>query len=101
MVPNILYHVSPSKNRKSILQNGLVPNGRFGKFLSHKQAVFLFSSSERPPFEVTGGLDYDLWEIDCTSIKSIRKDNNQEWSSGGTWFMTDERIHKSKINLVK
>jgi len=79
-IPEIVYHLSPSKNRKSILKNGIYPKSNSRK-VSHSERIYVFehlSNKETilKALKINDILNqnkttYDLYEIKLDKNKNI------------------------------
>ena len=58
------YHLSWNNNRKSILENGLIPGGRDGKFLKYPPAIFVTTDINELQYDWVGYEDVDIWCFD-------------------------------------
>jgi hypothetical protein len=57
-----LYHVSPIKNRDSILTYGLIPKGKpEGELISYGPRIFVSSTYEDAAFDFVNFEDVDVW----------------------------------------
>lgn len=97
----ILYHLSPIRNRESILKNGLVPKSKNGKVIKYRSKIFFFSDKKTPPFDVVSFFDVDMWEVKIDKQKLKNDKLIMKSSGGGRWLHTSEKIHPTKIKLVK
>jgi hypothetical protein len=97
-----VYHISPSKNRESILKQGLLPknniNFKDSPSLNHPPCIFV---SINEPLWKVGTPNTDVWKIDTTKIKNKWwNDMNAELMfRGENLLMTFEKIEKSSIEL--
>lgn len=95
-----VYHTSLSKNRKSILKNGLIPktNEKWGEDLAYPPAIFAI----REGFQYWRseiGSEKDVWKIDTSNLP------NQWWIdlniNDGHAIMTFDPIPPKYLELIK
>ena len=80
-VPDILYHLSPSKNRDKIKNNGLVPKSN-NRIAYHKDRIYIFQNVNNyetllksfkvsDSYNLIGEIKYDLYEIKLNKSETI------------------------------
>ena len=115
-VPDKLYHLSPIKNRESILKNGLMPsvgdeyydwwsydgpNGEYDDLSDMPELVFL-TDNPNTWLECLGGFGYDLYEIDTNKLdkEDISLDPTPSLANRGC-YCYGQIIPPSAIKLIK
>ena len=89
------YHISPIKNRKSILKNGLIPNEKdFGR-IQYGPRIFFSLNEQDLGFDYVDYTNVDCWEFEVNS-NSIKKD---PFSGSSNHFFILEPVGPSKISL--
>lgn len=98
-----LYHISPKKNRKRILKEGLVPQkfetSRWKDNLNYYYEPAIFCTKNKDDAEfLFNKVKYDIWEINLTGI-------NNKWfvdinmGFNGS-FLTHENIKPEALKLI-
>lgn len=89
------YHISPSKNRNSILNNGLLPKSKIEGLIQYEPRIFFSTDLSNLGFDFVGFDNVDCWEFEIDS-ETIKPDN----ISGSTnHFYITEKIPTSQIRL--
>lgn len=100
MKGSTLYHLSPIRNRESILKNGLIPQSKNGKVIKYHSRLYLFSDKKNPPFDVVSHFNVDIWEVKVEK-KFLKEDEFMTKScGGGNCFYVEENIKPLNIKLT-
>lgn len=89
------FHISPAKNRDSILQYGLKPFSQSTGNISYPPALFISLTVENVPWGYFSSGEVDIWTF-CISPKKLRPDT---YGPPGKWFYTQETIPFYKLYL--
>jgi hypothetical protein len=89
------YHISPIKNRESILKNGLIPHEKDSGRIQYDPRIFFSTNDQDLGFDYVGYEHVDCWQFEVNS-NSIKKD---PFSGSSNHFFTMEPIGPSKIKL--
>lgn len=91
------YHISPIKNRSSILNSGLLPKSKKDGLIKYEPRIFFSTNIENLGFDFVGYENIDCWEFDVDS-EAIKPDN----ISGSTnHFYIETPVKSSKLNIFK
>jgi uncharacterized protein YeeX (DUF496 family) len=106
-VPDILFHLSPSKNKEKILKNGLVPKSN-NKISYHKDRIYLFqnindyeklliSFKNVDNYNLIDEVKYDLYEVKLDKERIIL--HNDPYFEDG--FYTYDNISPKDLMIIK
>lgn len=90
------FHISPAKNRDSILRYGLKPMGQPTGLFSYPPAIFLSLTVQALPWVWPMHGEADIWSF-CVSPEKLIADSYNP----GIWFYTIEAIPFYKLNLLE
>ena len=96
-----LYHLSPIKNRESILKNGLIPKSRNGFMIQYCDRIFLFSDKDSPPFDVVSHFDVDMWKVKVYKNILDKDKFMTKGCLGGDCFYVVKNIKPKNIELIR
>ena|ERR1035437_1879594 len=96
-----LYHLSPIKNRESILKNGLIPKSKNGHYIKYYNRIFLFSDKDYPPFDVVSHFDVDMWKVKVYKNLLDKDKFMTNGCLGGECFYTIKNIKSKNIELFR
>jgi hypothetical protein len=104
--PKTIYHISPSRNRKKILKEGLIPQlfekSRWKKDLNYYYQPAVFCSEKPTDFNFLFDEDdrkHDIWEINLNNVENKWfYDSNMGEKKYS--FMTFERIKPEALKLL-
>jgi hypothetical protein len=92
----IVFHLSPTINRESILKHGLIPKSKVGRTISYEPRIFV-SSSKKYGFAIDWvGYEFvDAWKFD------IEEDLLQpdEFSGHKNHYFINEGISPDRLSL--
>jgi len=108
-IPDIVYHLSPVKNRNSIKRNGLYPKS-FSRKINHRERIYVFTEIDNyvnilKSLKLNDLLDknielkYDLYEIELDKNKNILHTDVDSMELSG--FFTYDSLSPKKIKIVK
>jgi hypothetical protein len=103
--PKVIYHISPRKNRKKILKEGLVPQpfekSRWKKDLNYYYPPAVFCSEMVDNFKfLFSKVKHDIWEINLNNVENKWfYDSNMDDEKYS--FMTFEQIKPEAFKLLK
>lgn len=91
------YHISYTKNRDSILKNGLIPNGKTDGRIQYVPCVFFSINKKDLGFDFVDYENVDCWEfeVDCETIKP------DKFSGSKNHFYIESPILPNNIKLSK
>ena len=93
-----LFHVSPLKNRTSILTYGILPKSRpAGNLISYPPRVFVSSTYEDAAFDYVGPFEIDVWTF------YLRKDFlfTDEFAALPNHYYLELAVPWYKLNLLE
>lgn len=91
------YHISPRKNRASILKHGLLTASKTIGRIKYGHRIFFSTDLDNLGFDYVNFENVDCWEFEVDS-KSIKKD---QISNCKYHFYIESSIQPSKITLIK
>jgi hypothetical protein len=91
------YHISPIKNRNSILEKGLDTVDKKTGRIQYEHRLFFSIDKKDLGFDFVNFENVDCWEFEVKKSQ-IKKD---EFSHSKNHFYIEERVDASKIKLVK
>ena len=89
------FHITPTKNRDSILRYGLIPSAEPNGGLSYPPALFFSLTVEDLPWGYINPGQADIWTF-CISHEKLIAD---KYGPSGKWFYTKETIPYYKLYL--
>lgn len=91
------YHISPIKNRSSILNNGLLPKSKKIGLIKYEPRIFFSTDIENLGFDFVEYENIDCWEFEVNS-ETMKSDI----ISGSTHhFYIETPIKTNELNLLK
>lgn len=91
------YHISPTKNRQSILRNGLTPNSKKEGRIKYENRLFFSIDKEDLGFDFVNFENVDCWEFEIDP-KIMKPDN---YSGSTNHFYIFSKIPANKIRLAE
>lgn len=103
--PFLLYHWSPTKNRKQITKYGLRPNQASNTEPKWKSPHVCFSTSPSHAWGLSAMIlgieqEYDLWMVWSTNIPDLKRRPDFPKDANVAEFRTAKRVFKSNLWLV-
>jgi len=92
-----VYHLSPNKNRESILLDGIKLGSYNGKYLNFDSCIFVSNSKKIVAFDFVDYEEVDLWEFEIETEKLVIDTNTSEKG----YFFIKEAIESSRLKLIK
>lgn len=92
-----VYHISHSKNRESILKNGLIPKEKKEGLIQYPPCIFFSTNKKDLGYDYVNYENVDCWEFKVDS-KDMKKDN---FSKSNNHFYIKTPINPDKLKLVK
>ncbi len=89
------FHISPAKNRDSILRYGLKPTSQPTGTITYPPALFISLTVEGLPWGYFSQGAVDIWQF-CISPDKLIAD---KYGPRGKWFYTQETIPYYKLYL--
>ncbi len=89
------YHISPIKNRESILKNGLIPHEKTSGRIQYEPCIFFSTDKNDLGFDYVDYENVDCWEFEVDS-KKIKVDT---FSGSTNHFYIKNPIPFSEIKL--
>ena len=89
------YHISPIKNRESILKNGLILSEKDSGRIQYGPRIFFSINDKDLGFDYVGYEHVDCWEFEVNS-NSIKKD---PFSGSSNHYFIIEPVGSSKVSL--
>jgi hypothetical protein len=91
------YHISHSKNRESILKNGLIPNEKKEGLIKYAPCIFFSINKKDLGYDYVNYENVDCWEFEVDS-KQIKKD---KFSGSTNHFYIETPVSSDKLKLIK
>ena len=95
----IVYHLSPSRNRESILKHGLIPQAKNGLTISYAPRIFV-SSCKKNKYHFAGdfvGYEWiDVWQLEISDVLIP-----DEFSGKKHHFYISKSVSSDKLVLHK
>lgn len=91
------YHISPIKNRQSILRNGLIPNSKENGRIQYEKRLFFSIDRNDLGFDFVNFENVDCWEFEVEP-KTMKPDN---FSGSTNHFYITSKIPADKIRLAQ
>lgn len=100
-----MWHVSPTKNRKSILQTGLQARNQEFANIERSPGIYLFATLDQAAdwaywFSFTEGKSTDVWEISLPRTYQLTADSHPEMDIYNS-FIGFENIAPAQLRIVK
>jgi hypothetical protein len=92
-----VYHLSPNKNRKDILSNGLIPKAFDGTFIKYEASIFVSKSKKDLAFDYVAFEDVDVWEFLIEESKLFK----DEHSTQEGHYLLKDKVDSSNLKLLK
>ena len=93
----LVFHVTPCKNRASILRHGLLCRGQPGKeIISYEPRVFVSSTYEDAAFDYVGFEEVDLWTFYVNKNEMYM----DEFSDYANHYFLKNDVPWYKLNLL-
>jgi len=90
-----VYHISPRKNRNSILQYGLIPKGKKEGRIKYKPRIYVSINKDDLAFDYVNYENIDCWTFSIDQ-KFLKQDTN---SSSKNHFYIEVWIEKDNVKL--
>lgn len=91
------YHISHSKNRESILKNGLIPKEKTEGIIQYPPCIFFSINKKDLGYDYVNYENVDCWEFEV-DLNQIKKDT---FSKSINHFFIEKPIIPSKLKLIK
>jgi hypothetical protein len=91
------FHISPKKNRASILNKGILPNQKTDGRIQYGPRIFISTNKNDLAFDYVNYENVDCWEFEVDS-NLIKKD---EFSGSTDHFYIENKINPDSIKLLE
>jgi hypothetical protein len=91
-----VYHISRSKNRESILKDGLIPHEKNWGRIQYAPSIFLSTDPNNLGFDYVDYENVDCWEFEVDGSQ-IKKD---PFSGSTSHYYISEAIPADKLTLL-
>lgn len=93
----IVYHISHKKYRKSILDNGLIPQEKTKGLNQYGPRTFISTNKNDLAFDYVNYENVDCWKVEVDKNKLLK----DEFSTSKNHFYLIEFIPADKIKLIQ